>query len=59
MSVYDNYPNHPLCGIKQEILDAAREVMEGAVIWKDVDPDMADPIADAVVMALLPWINNK
>lgn len=53
---YDAYPDHPLCGVPQEILDAAREVMAGAAEWKDVDPEMVEPLADAVVAALRPWL---
>ncbi len=49
---YDDYPDHPLCGVDQEILDCARESIYPAVKTKDVDADMADPIADGVVSAL-------
>lgn len=58
MSRYDAFPDHPLCGVPDEILTAARAVMEGAVIWKDVAPDTAEPLADAVVMGLLPWLRT-
>jgi hypothetical protein len=34
------------------VLDVAREVLAGAVEEHDVDPEMAEPIADAVVAAL-------
>ena len=56
-SRYDAFPNHPLCGVPQEILDAARHVMSEAAASNDVDPDMVDPIADSVVMGLLPWLH--
>lgn len=55
---YDDYPDHPLHGIDNKILEAARRVMRDAVTWKDVDPEMAEPLADAVVMNLLPWIQG-
>lgn len=53
---YAPFPNHPLRPVPQVVLDAARSALDGAVEWKDVDPDMAHPIADAVVVALLPWL---
>lgn len=53
---YAKYPDHPLCGVPQEILDAAREVLDGAVVWKDIADEHAHPLADAVVMNLLPWL---
>jgi len=53
VTLYDNYPNHPLNGVPQRVLNPAREVMAGAVVWKDVAEEAADPLADAVTMALL------
>lgn len=51
------YPEgHPLHDVPQAILEAARAVLAGAALEKDVDPDAADPIADAVVIQLLPWL---
>jgi len=32
--------------------EIARKVMAGGAQWNDVDPDMADPLADAIVAAL-------
>ena len=55
-SRYDAFPEHPLCGIDPAILEAARGVLRGAAEWKDVSEDMVEPIADAVVMALLPFL---
>lgn len=55
---YAAYPDHPLTNVPLEVLDAARKVMFDAAIWKDVAPGMADPLADAVVIALLPWLNT-
>lgn len=49
---YSDYPGHALEHVPQEVLDAARAVMADAVTWKDVDPDQAEPIADAVVAAI-------
>jgi hypothetical protein len=59
---YDAYADHPLNGVPQAILDAARRVMADAVREKDLDPDVADALGDAVVMAVLPhfcdWMNS-
>jgi hypothetical protein len=49
--------DHPLKPISPAILAAARQVLHDAADCHDVDPEMADPIADAVVMALLPWMS--
>jgi hypothetical protein len=54
---YREFPDHPLRNVPDEILAEARKVLQGAVVWKNVDAEAADPIADAVVVALLPWIN--
>lgn len=53
MTVYDDYPNHPLAGVPQEVLDVARRVLTDAITWHDVDPHFAKPIADSVVLALV------
>lgn len=53
MSEYDAYPDHPLHGMDPAVLECAREVLDQAAEVHDVDPEMADPIADAVVMALV------
>ena len=49
---------HPLAGIPQEVLDAARRVLNEAKELGDLDEGRqdTDPIADSVVMALLPWL---
>ena len=52
MADYAAYPDHPLHGINPEILECARTVLRGAAQWHDVDAEQAEPIADAVVMAL-------
>jgi hypothetical protein len=56
---YTDYPEHPLHKVPQEILDAAREALHDVAIWKDVDRDMATPIADSVVVALIPWLRTR
>jgi hypothetical protein len=53
---YSKYPQHVLRDVPQEMLDAARSVLAAATPWKDVDAEMAEPIADAVVAALRPWL---
>jgi hypothetical protein len=53
---YQDYPDHPLHNVPQEILDAARLMMAGAVKCHDISVTDADPLADAVVTALLPWL---
>lgn len=53
---YQDHPTHPLHNVPQEILDAARFVMSEAVECRDISAANADPLADAVVMALLPWL---
>lgn len=52
MTRYDEYPEHPLYGVPQDVLDAARSVLDGAAEWKDVMQSMVEPLADAVVMRL-------
>lgn len=55
----DDYDaGHPLHGVPVEILQVARDVMLEAVVWKDVDAEQAVPLADAVTMALLPWLDT-
>ncbi len=49
---YDEYPGHPLCGIDQAVLDTARKVMHELGSGDVVDPGLAEPIADAVVLEL-------
>lgn len=63
VSDYDAYADHPLSGVPQAVLDAARRVTADAVREKDLDPDVADALADAVVMAVLPpireWLTQR
>lgn len=56
-SRYRTYRSHPLYECPQEILDEAREVLRVAADWGDVATE-ADPLADAVVAALMPYIDE-
>jgi hypothetical protein len=49
---FDRYPDHPLKGVDPAVLQIARGVLSDAAAWKDVDVEMAEPIADSVVSAL-------
>lgn len=51
-SRYAEHPGHPLEHVPQETLDIARAVLAESVQENDVDPEMADSIADAVVARL-------
>lgn len=50
---YADFPTHPLCHVPESVLEVARDVMRQAIVWKDVDVDMAEPLADAVVADLV------
>lgn len=50
---YDDHPSHPLHNVDPRVLEVARSVLRSAAQAHDVDAEMAEPIADAVVMALL------
>lgn len=56
---YAEYPDHPLYRIRQAVLDAARHAMQEAADAKDVDAKMVNPIADMVVMDMLPWLKPE
>lgn len=58
MNDYNAYSDHPLNAVPQAVLDAARRVTADAVREKDLDPDVADALADAVVMAVSPPLRN-
>lgn len=49
---YAKWPEHPLNGVPQRVLDHARLALDDAVVTKDVDDTHAHPIADAVVLRL-------
>ena len=51
-SRYADFPDHPLRDVPQSVLDVARKPVRDAAEYKDVDPEMADSIADAVVAQL-------
>lgn len=51
-SPYAAFPGHPLATVPQATLDLARGVLAEAAHDHDVDPEMADSIADAVVARL-------
>lgn len=63
MSRYDDYPNHPLHGVPEEVLKAGRSATREAIITNDIEPTHADAIADAVIMAALPklteWLASR
>lgn len=52
-SRYHDYPDHPLASTPIAVLEVARGVMQRAVECGDVDSEVADPLADAVVAALI------
>jgi hypothetical protein len=51
---YAQYPHHPLYGVPDTVLIAAREQMKTCVRWDGLDPEQVNPIADAMVAAVLP-----
>lgn len=55
---YANYPDHPLHDVDIAIIDTARAAMQQAVETNDVSPDMADPIADMIVMSLKRYLTT-
>lgn len=58
-SRYAVFPAHPLARIRQRVLEVAHRSMFEAVDAGDVEPGMAEPIADMVVMDLLPWLKPE
>ncbi len=54
MNDYDAFPNHPLNGVPDAVLQAARGATADAVRYKDLDPDIPDGLADAVISAAYP-----
>jgi hypothetical protein len=51
-SRYTDYPDHPLRDVPQAVLDVARKSVGELVPYKEIDAEMVDPIADAVVAQL-------
>lgn len=43
----------PLANVPVEVVREARRVVAEAAAWNVVDPEMADPIADSVVLSLV------
>jgi hypothetical protein len=56
---YADFPDHPLVNIRQAVLDAARHAMAEAADAGDTSSEMINPIADMVVMDLLPWLKPE
>lgn len=56
---YADFPDHPLAKIRQEVLDAARHAMREAHESGEIAEGMIEPIADMVVMDLLPWLKPE
>lgn len=56
---YSQFPQHPLRDIRQPVLDAARHAMQEAADCGEVPQNMVKPIADMVVMDLLPWLKPE
>lgn len=57
-SRYAAHPTHPLRDVPQHVLDAARTVMHDEVVCcGDIAAELAEPVADLMVMALLPWLS--
>jgi hypothetical protein len=54
-SRYADYPDHPLRDVPQDVLTAARLHMREIYKLGDLrcDPDMVDPIADSVILAVV------
>lgn len=55
-SRYAAFPAHPMARVRQRVLEAAHKAMFEAVEAGEVAPGMAEPIADMVVMDLLPFL---
>lgn len=60
---YARYPDHPLHGVPDEVLVAARLRMAEIAEHEHLDWDMVGPLADSMVMAILPpvqkWLDPK
>lgn len=52
MTRYDAYPDHPLNGVPQEVLDVARIATDAAEMTKDLYEGHSRALADAVVSHL-------
>ncbi|GAA3772099.1 hypothetical protein GCM10022379_44500 [Micromonospora maritima] len=59
---YEDHPGHPLHGVPLSVLSPARACLAEAAKYGDVDAHLAEELADAVVMAVLPamrgWLDS-
>lgn len=56
---YSQFPQHPLVNIRQAVLDSARHAMQEAADSGEITQNMVKPIADMVVMGMLPWLKPE
>ncbi len=49
-------PDHLLTGVPQAVLDEARVVLRAAAHFGDVAGEAAEPLADSVLMAVVPFV---
>lgn len=54
---YSQLPDHPLHAVPEPVLTAARTAMLAAVATGDVDQANAEPLADAVLLAIAPTVD--
>lgn len=55
---YAEYPHHDLREVPLVVLEKARAYMRLAATYNDVDEDLAESIADAVIAEVLPLIRE-
>ena len=53
---YAAYSSHPLHDVDPAVINAARAAMVAAVEANDVSADLADPIADMIVMGIRKYL---
>ncbi len=53
---YSDLVNHPLKQVPPDVLDAARAMAAGMARWKNLDDKEAKPLADAILMAIAPYV---
>lgn len=54
---YTKYPKHPLYNVSPHIIAQAREAMR-TMADELVDSEMVEPIADAILIAIAPYITK-
>lgn len=63
MTRYDDFPDHPLCGVPADVLEAARGALREGAKAHDVNPQQADPLADSALANAIPqirkWLETK